>query len=245
MSLESLCREIAATSDARAVALLRNAQAESSRMAQEAQSQAERAVRAARADGEAFAAAETAERRNAAALESSKLLSEAREEAVRQAVAQVWAQYRQMPRRPGYAKKVRRLAEQAVQELDISGALLRARSEDLPLLAEAGFRVNREPLDCAGGVRAESRDGRILVDYTLEAQFDAKREEVAREAFARLFSDAEEPTVLMCAPSRARRNVATRASPKTPRAKAAKSPSLLRTRKKRKGKSKPAKRGRR
>lgn len=196
MSLDALCREIAATAEARAARLMREAQASAKTVLEEAKEAAANAVAAAKAEGHTFAKAETAERLNAGQLESSKTLSEAREEAVRQAVEQVWAHYRLMPKRPGYAKKLRQWAERAQSELGLADALLRANASDLPLLAEAGFRVNRAPIECAGGVRAESKDGRIIVDYTLESQFDSKREEVGRECFARLFADSDDAAMM-------------------------------------------------
>ncbi|MDE1797819.1 MAG: hypothetical protein KGH63_00245 [Candidatus Micrarchaeota archaeon] len=229
MGLEQLCREISATAEGRAAALIKEAHESAEETLAQARSAGQKAVADARAEGEAFGAAERAERVNAAKLEEQKECSEAREEAVRRAMAQVWEQYRAQPRRPGYAKNLRRWAETAVTELGASSYVLRARGEDIKLLADAGFKVSREPLECSGGVLAETAGGKISVDCTLESLFEGKKEEAYKEVYARLFPD--EGTEAAEGKSRPKARLAVRAS-----ANAAKKPAGR--------KSAPAKKGR-
>ncbi len=189
MGLEQLCREISATAETRAAWLVKEAHASAEGTIAQARSDGQKAVAAARAEGEKFGTAEKAERVNAAKLEEQKALSDAREEAVRRGIEQVWERYRNAGKRPGYAKNLRRWAEMAASELDTPGYSLRARADDIKLLAEAGFKVSREPLECSGGVLAQTAGGKICVDYTLESLFEGKREEAYKEVYARLFSD--------------------------------------------------------
>jgi vacuolar-type H+-ATPase subunit E/Vma4 len=189
MGLEQLCREISATAEARAAALMSEATQQADRIVAAARGEGHKTVAAAQTEGEAFGAAEYSERVNAAKMEEQKLYSEAREEAVRRGLEAVWARYASQSKRPGYAKNLRTWAERAVQELDAPAYVLRARGEDLKLLSEAGFKVSKEALECSGGVKAETAGGRIGVDCTLETLFDGKKEEAYKEVHARLFSD--------------------------------------------------------
>ena len=63
---------------------------------------------------------------------------------------------------------------------------------DLAILRAGGFKVAAAPRDCSGGVRAETRDGRIAVDYTLEALFERKREDLLHQIHQQLFSAEDE-----------------------------------------------------
>ena len=236
MGLEQLCREISATAEARAAALMKEAHAQAEETLAQARAAGQKAVADAKAEGEQFGAAEKAERVNAARLEEQKAYSEAREEAVRRGMERIWERYSAQPSRPGYAKNLRRWAETAVTELNAGSYVLRARAADIKLLAEAGFKVSKEPLECAGGVKAETAGGKISVDCTLESLFEAKKEEAYKEVYARLFPDeGEEGGRQKAKPSRSAR----------PASHAAKKSNGRKSRSKPAQKSKKSKRGRR
>ena len=196
MSLEQLCVEIEDRSNEQAAAQVKGAEEAAKRLIEEAKVAAQRTLEAARVEAQEFSTAEAAERMTAARLEVSRTMGEARDEAVRQSLAGVWEYYRAMPKRAGYAAKLRQWAGKATAELDMPGATLRASASDLSILRAGGFKVNPNPIDASGGVRAESRDGRIVVDYTLEAQFERKREDLLHQIHQQLFSAEEESSAL-------------------------------------------------
>lgn len=78
---------------------------------------------------------------------------------------------------PDYAQIWQRLAREAVRGLgdeESAGATLVVDPRDLDLatpMARRGLQILPE-LDCAGGVTVRSRDGRIVVDNTLEARLE-------------------------------------------------------------------------
>ena len=175
-----------------AAAQIRGAEEAAKRLIEEAKAAAQASLGAARAEAAEFSAAEANERMAAARLEVSRSLGEARDEAVRQSLAGVWEYFRAMPKRAGYSARLRQWAAKAMAELDMPGAVLRASASDIAILRAADFKVSAQPIDCSGGVRAESRDGRIVVDYTLEAQFERKREDLLHQIHQQLFSAEDE-----------------------------------------------------
>ncbi len=188
MGLEQLCAEIESRSHSQATAILKSAHEDAKRILDSAHADGQRALEAARAEADAFSSAEASSRLTATQLEASRHMMESREEAVRQCLEQVWGHYRQMPRRSGYSARLKAWAQKATDELGQAGSMLHANESDSETLRGAGFKVARKALDCAGGVRAETADGRIAVDYTLEAQFERKREELLHLIHLKLFT---------------------------------------------------------
>ncbi len=195
MGLEQLCAEIESRSHTQALAAIKVAHEEAKRILDNAHAQGERTLEAARAEAQAFSSAEASSRLTSCQLEASRHLIESREEAVRQCLDQVWAWYAQSPRRAGYAAKLKGWAQKALDELDAPGAVLRANEADSEILRSADFKVSKKTLECAGGVRVETSDGRIAVDYTLESQFERKREELLHLIHQKLFA-GEDSTML-------------------------------------------------
>jgi len=187
MGLHQLCEQIEQDSKVRAASILKEAKADARRIEDAAQSTADESVNSAKQQALEFATLESKERINAANLEASKLISEAKDEAVRQSLSLVWEKYSQSCNSSSYKQKLKQWATSAIQELGISGAVLRSNSRDKSTLSSLGFKTG-DALDCVGGVRAESKDGKIMVDYTLESQFESKKEELAIEIYSSLFS---------------------------------------------------------
>ena len=192
MSLEQLCVEIEDRSNEQAAAQVRAAEDAAKRIVEAAKASAQALLDSARDEARAFSEAESRERMAAARLEVSRSLGEARDEAVRACLSAVWDHYHHMPARAGYASRLRSWAKKALDELDTPGAVLRARSSDLSILRAGGFKVAPAAIECSGGVRAETRDGRIAVDYTLEALFERKREDLLHQMHQQLFSAEDE-----------------------------------------------------
>jgi len=188
MGLEKLCAEIEELSAKRADEIINAAQKEAKEILSSAKNSAKSSVEEAKAQAKKFSRTESEERITAAQLEAQKLLSEARDEAVRKSLSQGWEQFSDAKKLSQYQKKLRAWAQKALDELSLPGAMVQCNQADRQALSTAGFKLSPEPIECAGGARATSRDGKIIVDYTLEAQFDQKKEELSRKAHSILFA---------------------------------------------------------
>ncbi|PIT84211.1 hypothetical protein COU37_04660 [Candidatus Micrarchaeota archaeon CG10_big_fil_rev_8_21_14_0_10_45_29] len=188
MGLEKLCAEIEDDSRKRSDEIIKQAQKEAKEILSSAKQGAKSSVEAAKAQAKKFSRSESEERITAAQLEAQKLLSEARDEAVKKSLSQAWEQFSDAKKLPQYQKKLRAWAQKALDELSLPGAVVQCNQADRQALLNAGFKLSPEPIECAGGARAASRDGKIVVDYTLEAQFDQKKEELSRKVHSILFA---------------------------------------------------------
>lgn len=192
MGLNQLCREIEQNAKVRAAQIAIEAKEEAKAIAEDAKAQAKEKFDAASAQAHEFSVQEASERITAAQLEAQKILSDAKDDAVGKCLLQVWDDFSQARKKAGYAKNMRSWADLALQELDYSGATLKCAAQDRQILASAKYKVSSEPLECAGGLRAESKGSKVIVDYTLESIFEQKREEISKQIYSKLFSSEDE-----------------------------------------------------
>ncbi|MFA5108256.1 MAG: V-type ATP synthase subunit E [Candidatus Micrarchaeia archaeon] len=189
MGLENLVHEIDHASKNRASAIIDDAQKEAEHIVSSASDAAKKSIESAKKQATDFSKSESAERLATAQTEAQKAISDAKDEAVNQCVARVWEHYSAARKRAGYAKNMRRWADLALEELSLPGAVLRCAAVDKQILSSAGFKVSITPLECSGGVIAESKDGKVMVDCTLESLFEQKKESLAKTIYSKLFSN--------------------------------------------------------
>ena len=187
MGLQQLCTQIEQNSKVRAASILKEAKADAKRIEQLAKKNADEALATAAQSAQKFSDLEAKERLNAAQLEASKLISDAKDEAVNRCLEQVWEHFSQTPKKSGYRQKLREWATAALEDLSLPGAIIRCRASDKSTLGSMGFKT-AESIDCYGGLRAEAKGGRVIVDYTLQAQFESKKEELTKKIYDALFS---------------------------------------------------------
>lgn len=198
MSLKKLCAEIEQNSRKDAAKTIKDARKEAKQIITDAEEKASELVESEKKQAKQFSDTEAQSRITATQLEANKILSDARDEAVRQSIDQVWSYYSKLSQRSGYKTQLKAWAKKAIDELEMPGAVIRCREKDRSILRSARFKVG-QPLDCAGGLRAESKDGKVIVDYTLEAQFESRREEIARTIHSNLFSSSDLETLKVSA----------------------------------------------
>ncbi len=190
MGLHQICAQIERNSKLKASSILSEAKQEVQRIEDLAKKRASETITNASNQALSFCELEQKERLNASQIEASKIISDAKSEAVKRAVDEVWEVYSQSSKKSGYKQKLKQWAQLALDELSVSGAILRANSSDSSTLSSLGFKVG-DSIDCCGGLIAQSKDGRIMVDYTLEAQFESKKEEVSKLVYSTLFSNED------------------------------------------------------
>lgn len=185
MGLESLCKEILERAHTQAEEADKEASAQMHEIVRQAHVQAKATLEEAQEEGKAFVDSERSEKLSAARLEAGRLLSEARESAVNSALEKVWAEFAKRRQMAGYREALGRLAKKAVDELGHPKPVVFANAQDAKLL-RGKYRISDKALDCAGGVAAETPDGKIRVDYTFEEIFTHSREAVRKEIYARM-----------------------------------------------------------
>jgi vacuolar-type H+-ATPase subunit E/Vma4 len=159
MTLDGLIEEIRARSEAELAATAAAQQAEVARIVADRdrriQEIREQAGRAAAAD----AARERGQRIAAAKLQARKLLYEARERRLEQALRDTRALLADFAQRPEYAAVLKRMVDAATDALG-KQIRVQGRAEDAPRLSKvAGKAFDPAPLPILGGLVAETTDG--------------------------------------------------------------------------------------
>ena len=183
MSLESLVEEIRRHGEAELAALVANRDAESARIATERDRQvAEVRTEVARA-GEAEVVRERAQRIAAAKLQSRKLLQEAREQRLEQAIEETRSLLREYTRSPQYPAVLKRMMTAVTETLGKQVRVL-GRAEDAALLGRvAGKSYDPTPQSILGGLVAETPDGSRRLNLSFD-ELLRLREDRVREILA-------------------------------------------------------------
>ncbi len=186
MGFEELAHELEKHSEAEGRKIVGAAERAAEKAVEAANEKAADSVRAAKKEASEFAEQESAERLTSAKLDAKKIVDEAKDDSVEEALAQVWQQFRSDSlKRPSYAAIFSRLLAEGMAELGKSEAVAYVRDEDRPLAP--GMKHAKLPSEYSGGLILESVDGKVRVNKTLEEEFLRKREALRKEIYSRLF----------------------------------------------------------
>ncbi len=119
-----------------------------------------------------------------ARLESKRMLSEAREDAIKDVLDDFFEALGSARKSPEYKKFLNSSVAKALEELG-PGSVVRLAKGDKALLQVKAKIV--EDLDGLGGAIVESADGKIRIDLTLETQYESKRDEIRKQVYDKLF----------------------------------------------------------
>jgi len=186
MGFEELAHELEKHSEAEGRKIVGAAEKAAEKSVEAANEKAAESLRAAKKEAAEFAEQESAERLTSAKLEAKKIVDEARDDSVEEALAQVWVQFKSDSlKKPAYSALFSRLLKEGMSELGRSEAVAYVRDEDRQLVS--GMKIARVPSEYSGGLILESADGKVRVNKTLEEEFACKREALRKEIYARLF----------------------------------------------------------
>ncbi len=120
-----------------------------------------------------------------ARLESKRLLSEAREDAIKDVLEDFFDALSDARKSPEYKKFLNSGIAAAVSELG-PGSVVRLVKGDKALVQAKGAKVV-EDLDALGGAIVETADGKIRIDLTLETQYESKKDDIRKQINDKLF----------------------------------------------------------
>jgi V/A-type H+-transporting ATPase subunit E len=121
-----------------------------------------------------------------ARLESKRLMAEAREDAIKNVLEEFFDSLEGVRTTPEYRKFLAKAVPEAASELGNSVTVRVLKGDKALLPALKGAKV-KEDLDALGGAIVESEDGKIRIDLTLETLFEARRDEIRKRIYDKLF----------------------------------------------------------
>ena len=186
MGFEALTHEIEKKAAEEARKILHDAQLNAKGIISKAEEESKKGIAAAKSEVSSFLESERAERLTSAKLACSKILAEAKEQAVENSLSNVWEEMLKRRTSTSYKKLLHLLAQSAVEELGVPNAVICTNASDRRHFAGTKYGLG-EPIACAGGLVAQKKDGSVRVDMTFEAIFAQKREDLRKQIFGMLF----------------------------------------------------------
>ncbi|MFH0835191.1 MAG: V-type ATP synthase subunit E [Candidatus Micrarchaeota archaeon] len=122
---------------------------------------------------------------SAARLKAHRMAAEAREEVVREVIAEMRNELEELAGSKAYEKTFEKLVKEGAKEVG-EEFVLHVRPHDRELAKKYG-PVGKEPITTIGGVIVSTKDGRVQANNTFEALLEEHEEEIKREVFAKLF----------------------------------------------------------
>ncbi|MEM4137058.1 MAG: V-type ATP synthase subunit E family protein [Candidatus Anstonellaceae archaeon] len=174
MSLKSLINQIERESQKKVSSIIENAKQENHQILEEAKKQAKKILQQASLQAEEFSKNYLEEKLAAAKTEEQRILIQAREEAVEKALADLWQEFSKFSSSSTYPKYLKKLVSMALEEIDSKSVVALCNAKDKKLLQSFGLKVEKT-VDCAGGVIVQTKDGKVMVDYTFESIFEQKK----------------------------------------------------------------------
>ncbi len=120
-----------------------------------------------------------------ARLEAKRITSEAREDAIKNVLEDLFKELGKIRKNPQYKGFLKKAVADAVAELG-KGSKVHVLKGEKSLLPKLDAAVV-EDLKGLGGALVESPDGKIMMDLTLETLFDTRRDEIRKQISEKLF----------------------------------------------------------
>jgi vacuolar-type H+-ATPase subunit E/Vma4 len=164
-------RKISESAHAQAKSILDGEHSESAAMRKEAETEVARLLEEQRNERLAWAR-----------LESRRIASEAREDAIKNVLENFFGALKDARRSPQYRKFLGSAVAAAVRELG-DGVTIQIARGDKSLLPEVKGAKVVEDLHGLGGAIVESADRKFRIDLTLETLFEARRDEMRKRIY--------------------------------------------------------------
>lgn len=123
-----------------------------------------------------------------ARLETKRMMAEAREDAIKDVLEEFFSVLEGMRKSPEYKKFMKSSVEKAAAELGgrVTVHVVKGEKELVPKLKDATVVDDLQGL---GGALVESGDGKTRINLTLETLFEAKRDDLRKQIYEKLFSE--------------------------------------------------------
>ena len=134
-------------------------------------------------------AAEKNERISAAKLKAKKIVSDATNKTIDFAMEKIWLEFVKLPSKDEYETILKSLITSAEKEL--GSGVVHVNANDFRLAKKISKNVSEKPADISGGAIITSKNGKILIDNSLESIFDSKRDDVRKIIFSEILVQSD------------------------------------------------------
>lgn len=128
------------------------------------------------------------DRVSAAKLKAKKMVSEANEALVEKAMEKIWADFKELPSDRNYEGIMKGFISKGQSSMG-KDSLVVTNSDDAKIAKKFAANVSQEYADISGGAIIKSKDGKIMVDNSLESIFGSKKQELRRLIYSELLGE--------------------------------------------------------
>ena len=188
MGIEKLKGSLISEAQEDAQKLIGAAETQARKMEEDEQARRQSMKKDAEADVERMLNEQRNERLAWARLESKRVLSEAREDAIKEALGSFIDALKDARKAPEYKRFMAKAVAEAASELG-SGSIIHIAKGDKSVIGTVKSAKVVEDLDGLGGAMVESNDGRMRIDLTLETLFDSRKDDIRKMVYDKLFGE--------------------------------------------------------
>lgn len=183
MSLKDVKKELLAETQKEIKNIKKQTEEEKNKILSDAKNTKKEILNSAKKTVELIIDSETKEEISAANLESKRILNEAKELAVQNALEELWQEFLKIRKLKNYSKILKKLVEEGQKEIPGKKIIL-VNKKDKKLLK--GFS-NVKDSSIAAGAIITSSDGKIIVNNSFEALFEFQKDSLKKTLFKELF----------------------------------------------------------
>ena len=188
MGIEKLKGSLLSEAQEDAQKIIREAEGQAARMADEEKARDEATKKEAETDVERMLGEQRNERLAWARLESKRVMSEAKEDAIKNVLEDFFEAMKGARNTPEYKRFLAASVASASAELG-PGVTIHVMKGDKALLGAIKGAKIAEDLEGLGGAIVEGPGGKIRMDLTLETQFESRRDDIRKSIFDKLFGE--------------------------------------------------------
>ena len=185
MGLEKLRKSLLDEAKTEAKKLLFESEKRASDTTQQATERAAKIRAQARENAKNTADAEMNERISSAQLKGKRLIAEAIDKKIQQALEKAWQEFSKLKESAEYEKMMKKFITSAEKELG-ANAVVHVNKSDEKIAKRFSKNVSQKPAQISGGAIVSTPDGRISIDNSLEAVFEQNREEAKKAIYSQM-----------------------------------------------------------
>jgi vacuolar-type H+-ATPase subunit E/Vma4 len=186
MGIEKLKGSLLSEAQEDAQKIVQGAEEQAKRTADEEGERRSRMKKDAEADLERMLSEQRNERLAWARLESKRVMTESREDAIKNVLEEFFDALKGARKSPEYKRFLAAAVASASAEMG-PGSVVHVVKGDKALLGALKGAKIAEDLEGLGGALVESSSGKIRIDLTLETQFESRRDEIRKKISDKLF----------------------------------------------------------
>jgi len=138
-----------------------------------------------------MAAGEANERASAAELKAKKILAQAMNKKMDEALEMAWNEFAKKAQSKDYEKMMKALITGAEKELGAK-TIVQVNEDDLKIAKKYSKNVSSKTAEIAGGAIISTADGRISINNSLESIFEQGKDGAKRIIYAQMMKGREE-----------------------------------------------------